>query len=211
MSKYKRRYRTKFGRVDVYPIKRDHYDQMLRLCLELRDQSDPGKQTYWIWYRNFVFLTLGVNVGARAEDLLQLTLRNIRGGYFYTSEFKTGKKQDFMLNRETTEIVEAFAEFMKLDNKDYIFRSRQGKNRPLTRQQAYNMIVKLKRMLGIKYPIGCHSLRKSMARYIYDDTGDVITVMKMLNHSDPNETLQYICMEGDRMVKARQKFYGIRP
>jgi len=90
---------------------------------------------------------------------------------------------------------------------EYLFRSRQGVNMPITRQRAWQVIKELANEVKISYPVGCHSLRKYFARRYYEETGDLIGLSKMLNHSSERVTLIYICWGNDDANEKRKSFY----
>jgi integrase len=54
--------------------------------------------------------------------------------------------------------------------------------------------------------IGCHTLRKTFGYHFYQQTKDVVTLMKIFNHSHPNVTLRYIGIEQESINKAIKKF-----
>lgn len=193
------------GRVDVYPFKLNDFNEMCRLCLIRRDKADPESHDYMRWYRNYIILILGCNTGCRIETLLQLTPKHISGGCVRIQEFKTEKIQRYELNSKVYQIVADYIDWLKVTDREYIFRTYRKSHLPLTRQSAYKIIKKLGKDVGIRYAIGCHSLRKSYGRFAYDETHDIHLVQRMLGHSNPMITQQYICLEDDVVTKARGK------
>ena len=193
------------GRVDVYPFKLKDFNEMCRLCLVKRDKSDPATHNYMRWYRNYVILILGANTGCRIETLLQLTPKHIAGGCVRITEYKTGKTQKYELNDGVNKIVSDYMEWLNITDKEYIFHTFKDTSKPLTREQAYKIIKKLADEVGIRYNVGCHSLRKSYGRFTYDETKDIHLVQRMLGHSSPLITQQYICLEDEIIANARSK------
>ena len=191
------------GRVDVYPFKLKDFNEMCRLCLLYRDRSPRDSHDYMRWYRNYVMLILGVNTGCRIETLLQLTPKHISGGCVRITEFKTEKIQRYELNDKVYEIVEEYMEWLNISDREYIFHTYKDSTKPLTRQMAYKVIQELAKDAGIRYAVGCHSLRKSYGRFTYDETHDIHLVQRMLGHSNPVITQQYICLEDEAVTKAR--------
>lgn len=193
------------GRVDVFPFKKSDFDIMLRICLSIRDHSSKESENYYKWYRNYMILIMGVNTGCRIEVLLQLTPKHIKGGMCRITEFKTGKIMRFELSSEVQKAIDAHINAFEIGENEYLFRSFRHKTRPLTRVRAYKIIVTLASQAGVKYAVGCHSLRKSFGRWIYDETHDIHLVQKMLGHSHPLITQQYICLEENLVNKQRRK------
>lgn len=189
----------------VYPLELKHYKEMLRLCLVYRDKSKKNSHEYYRWYRNYIMILLGTNIGARIETLLQITPKHFNGRYAYIKEFKTNKIQKFKMNKEIYEIVMEFINTYSITEYEYLFKTYRESSKPLTRQQAYHIIKALGNEIGIKYPIGCHSLRKSFGRFHYDKTHNIYIVQRLLGHSSPKITEQYICVKDDSIEQIREK------
>lgn len=101
-------------------------------------------------------------------------------------------------------------EYIKRNNlydDEFLFKSRIGINKPISTTNAWMRIKKYSDELGIKYLVGCHSLRKCFARTFYEETKDLITLQKMLNHASPQITLIYICWDDEDQLNARKNFY----
>lgn len=192
------------GRVDVYPFKLKDFNEMCRLCLVKRDRASPDSHDYMRWYRNYVMLILGCNTGCRIETLLQLTPKHIAGGCVRITEYKTKKTLKYELSSKVYKVVEDYMKFLSLTEKEYIFHTYKNTTKPLTRAQAYNIIKKLGDEVGIKYNIGCHSLRKSYGRFTYDVSHDIHLVQRLLDHSSPIITQHYICLEDKTVSDARK-------
>ena len=178
---------------------------MVRCCLNHRDKHAPESWKYRVWYRNYILLILGVNTGNRIETLIELTPRDIAGGQYTCKEMKTGKVQQFTMNQDIYAIVSEYIERYAIQPNGYIFESRQGlKGYPITRQQAWRVIKQLADEAGIKYPVACHSLRKSYGRWYWDETHDLLTTQKLLMHESAAETMLYIMLEPSDIQEVRE-------
>lgn len=210
MGSYKKRsFKQKgIGRVDVFPFRQNDFNEMIRICL-LKKEKATTEAAKRRWHRNYIMLILGVNTGMRIETLLQIMPYEIAGGYVVFTEFKTGKKIKCELNRKVIEVLEEYINEYELTKLDYLFAKRKGE-KPITRQNAYKIIQQLAKEVGIDYHVGCHSLRKSYGRWMYDQTHDIHLVQRMLNHVDPSITMYYICLEERKVDEARRSSsYGI--
>lgn len=210
MSKSKPRYfRVKFGRKTVKPFKTLDLNNMLVNCKKRMADAETkeDQEQYYLWYRNYMILHLGRNLAFRIEDELQLKTDNFKNGGIYTREFKTGKEQTFELHPSLAKDIEEYINKFELVEGEYLFKSRKGVNKPITRQRAWQIIKKLANEVKINYVVGCHSLRKYFARTYYEQTGDLIGLSEMLNHSSPRVTLIYICWETDDKEEKRKGFY----
>jgi phage integrase len=146
-----------------------------------------------------------VNTGNRIETLIELTPRDIAGGQYTCKEMKTGKVQQFNMNPDVYATVREYIERYAIQPNGYIFESRQGlKGYPITRQQAWRVIKQLADEAGIKYPVACHSLRKSYGRWYWDETHDLLTTQKLLMHESAAETMLYIMLEPSDIQEVRE-------
>lgn len=159
--------------------------------------------------RDYVLYMFGIYSGLRISDILILRVRDVRGkNEVYIREKKTGKEKRFALNKELIEILDQYVQ----DKKDYeyLFKSPRYPNKPITRQQAYNILTDAGRAFGIE-SIGTHTLRKTFGYHMYQQTHDAVTLKEILNHSDISVTLRYIGINQDNKDKAiRGLSYGKR-
>ena len=204
-----RRFRVKFGRKTVQPFKERDINNMIVICKKRRNQAkeDNDEQLKYQWDRNYMIIVLGMNLAFRIEDILQLKVDNFRNGGVYTREFKTNKEQSFELHPSLTKDIEDYINRNGLIEGEYLFKSRQGINKPITRQRAWQVIKGLADEVKVSYTVGCHSLRKYFGRRYYEMTGDIIGLKELFNHSSERVTLLYICWDNDKKVERRKSFY----
>lgn len=202
-------FRNKFGRKTVRPFKKQDLNSMIVICKKNKNaaEEEENKEQVYLWDRNYMILHLGRNLAFRIEDLLQLKTDNFKNGGIYTREFKTGKEQAFELHPSLKKDLEDYINRNKLVEGEYLFKSRKGTNIPITRQRAWQIIKELSDEVKVSYVVGCHSLRKYFAREYYEQTGDLIGLKEMLNHSSETVTLRYICWEEDDKNIKRKNFY----
>ena len=83
---------------------------------------------------------------------------------------------------------------------EYLFKSRQGWNRPLHRAQAHDILKAAYRACGIdEKHISTHSLRKNFVQAVYDASGhDLICTQRIVGHSSPVVTAH--CLESAQDV-----------
>lgn len=204
-----RYFRVKFGRKTVRPFKENDLNNMIVICKKRQTaaENDKNKEQIYLWDRNYMILHLGRNLAFRIEDLLQLKTDNFKNGGIYIREFKTGKEQSFELHPALAKDIEEYINRNNLVEGEYLFKSRKGINKPITRQRAWQIIKELADEVKINYVVGCHSLRKYFARTYYEQTGDLIGLSEMLNHSSERVTLIYICWDGNDKEEKRKSFY----
>lgn len=204
-----RRYRFTFGRKTVKPFKEHDIKNMVLICKKRRNlaEDDNNEEMRFLWDRNYMILHVGMNLAFRIEDIMQLKVDNFKNGGIYTREFKTNKEQSFELHPSLYKDIQNYINRNNLIEGEYLFRSRQGINKPLTRQRAWQIIKDLANEVKVSYPVGCHSLRKYFGRKYYEETGDIIGLKEMFNHSSEQVTLRYICWETNDASEKRKGFY----
>jgi integrase len=158
----------------------------------IRDKKDIEAIKAALHGRDRLLFIMGVSLGLRITDLLSLKIGDVRGKERITvKEEKTSKNRPIKLSQTVK------AEVMKLDGDDseYIFKSRKGNNKPITRVQAYRILNDAAIRAGVKDKIGafgCHSLRKSFGFQLHQKGYDITRIMTILQHSSPEITLAYI-------------------
>ena len=149
--------------------------------------------------RNYVMFMFGIYTGLRISDILKFRVRDVKGkDAVYIREKKTGKEKRFPINAELKPVIKDY--IYGKDDYEYLFKSPRG-NRPITRQQAYNILSEAGRQFDID-KIGTHTLRKTFGYHMYQQTHDAVTIKEILNHSDISITLRYIGINQDNKDKA---------
>ena len=87
---------------------------------------------------------------------------------------------------------------------EYLFKSRKGKNRPITTVQAYKIKRNGKR-IGLE-EIGTHTMKKTFGYWHYQQYKDVAILQEIFNHSSPSVTLRYIGINQDNIDKSYMNF-----
>ena len=150
--------------------------------------------------RDYVMFMFGIYSGLRICDILQFRVRDVRGkDYIVRREKKTRKEKRFPINKNLKKILEEYTR----DKKDYefLFKGPNAPNRPITRQQAYNILSAAGKKFGLE-SIGTHTLRKTFGYHLYKQTNDAALLMDIFNHSDIHITLRYIGVNQDCKDKA---------
>ena len=178
------------------------------IMLQKKRDNESSESQKFIYDRDWLMIKLGLNTAFRISDLLKLSVNdNLRKGIMYIREDKTNKEQYWELNQKLHRDVLEYIQRNNLYDDEFLFKSRVGVNKPISTTNAWMRIKKYSDELGIKYLVGCHSLRKCFARTFYEETKDLITLQKMLNHASPQITLIYICWDDEDQLNARKNFY----
>ncbi len=152
--------------------------------------------------RDYMLFVVGINVGLRAGDLLNLKIRDVFQDNkvvdtVIINEEKTDKKRDFEINKSAKGAILLYVDTLKnIDPDSYLFKSRKGDG-PVTVEAAHKIIKTTLNELNIKGNYGTHTLRKSFAYHIYANNiktnpSIINTLQKILNHSSASVTLRYI-------------------
>ncbi|NLC65599.1 MAG: tyrosine-type recombinase/integrase, partial [Clostridium sp.] len=80
---------------------------------------------------------------------------------------------------------------------DYIFKSRESSNKPITRQQALNILKDAANAVGIEDNVGTHTLRKTWGYHAWKQGFSTALIMETLNHSNLNMTKRYLGIRQD--------------
>ena len=138
-------------------------------------------------YRNALMFVIGINVGLRASDLLELKWSQIFdedgsiANGITVKEDKTEKFRTFYLNESCkTAIIEYYNGLKKKPAKnEYVFSSRKGDGHIEVRPAGL-ILKNAAKAVGIKYNVGTH-------------------LQEMFNHSSPQITLRYCGLAEEEM------------
>lgn len=154
--------------------------------------------------RNYVMWMLGIYSGLRISDILKLRVRDVYGRqYINIREMKTGKQRRFEINPPLARALNTYCEGRRPE--EYLIKSRERDNKPITRSMAYKILQDAAEQFGLE-SIGTHSMRKTFGYHFYIQTKDVVTLMKIFNHSSQLMTLRYIGIEEEQVNEAIKRF-----
>lgn len=162
-------------------------------------------------------LNIGVNITLRISDLLKLKFEDIQlDNTINVTEQKTKKTKTIKLNNTCMKSINTLKEYYnnvgyKNYSSGFLFKSQHHKfkgkiDKPMDRSSAARWLREARLSLGIQYPIGTHSFRKTWGYNVYKGTKDIAIVMKAFNHSSPEITLRYIGIEQENMNALYDKF-----
>jgi integrase len=165
----------------------------------IRNKKDIDKIKNALNGRDRLMFVMGVSLGLRISDLLALKIGDLRNKTHVTvKESKTKKNRPITLSKTV------MAEVAKLTGSDdeYVFQSRKGDNKPISRVQAYRILNDAAERAGVNVTIGTHSLRKSFGWQLYKQGLDITRIMAILGHSTPEMSLKYIGITSEEIDQA---------
>lgn len=154
--------------------------------------------------RDWLLFNIGINTGMRISDVLELKVSDIKtekGNFkehIVIKEKKTGKVKKIKPNNATKKYIDDFLKANKLEYSDYLFQSRKGDNKPISRVQAYRALKEVADELSIP-DFGTHSMRKTWGYWSYKASKyNIALIMDTFNHSSQAITLKYIGINQDQ-------------
>lgn len=212
-----RRIKKTGGQEMTLPVKdKRQLDAIMTYLLYKKEHAKTPIKEYQA-YRNYMLFLIGLNTAFRAEDLLQLRVKDVIKGYVSIKENKTGKMQNFRMNKQLHDEILKYIETYELKHSDYLFMGQKKKDTykgktwnviyPITRQNARLIFQKVAEAVGIDYKFGLHSLRKTFGYMYIKNGGNVITLMKMYNHDEPGTTLLYVMWNKEDAESERESVF----
>ena len=104
----------------------------------------------------------------------------------------------FEVTEQSREAVKAWVAKANLSQKDWLFPSRNGREKHLTTRQYARLVGEW--IAGIGLPVneyGTHSMRRTKASLIYRKTGNLRAVQLLLGHSKMDSTVRYLGIDVD--------------
>lgn len=177
-------------------------------------------------YRDNMLFIVGINFGLRVSDLRMLRFSNLINDNltfkdsFAVFEKKTRNTRKRKKNRYITinhAVIEAVTLYLEHTEgvclSDYMFRSvsnRGGnKNEPLSIKSIDRILKGIANDLDLNIKVSTHTLRKTFCYHqmvmSHNDSRKLLLLQKMLNHSSPAQTLDYIGITTEEIDEAYKK------
>lgn len=205
---YKRRIKITQGQQTTYPLKdKKDMDMIMNYFLVKRDKATTDKKR-WQADRNWMICLLGFNTAFRAEDLLQLKVKDVETGFVSIKENKTGKMQHFRFINDLTKDVKEYIERNNLTRNQYLFCGQKDENLPITRVQAYRLMREVAIATNLKSKFSMHTMRKTFGYLYMKKNGSLLTLQKMYNHESPEVTMIYVCWDSNDAEAERMNIYN---
>jgi integrase len=161
----------------------------------------------YLWDKNRrdgLMYAMGIYIGLRISDILLLRVRDVKKQTIRIREQKTGKEKVIPVNKFLRKLIDEYVADMK--DYEFLFRSpKKNTNKPITRQQAYNILSDAARNFGIEQGIGTHTMRKTFGYHYYQKTHDIASLMEIYNHDREEVTLRYIGITQDTISNIYNK------
>lgn len=153
--------------------------------------------------RDRLLFIMGINSGLRVQDLLELKVGDVDikvGDRITLREKKTGKENVIILNKEINGALIEYLKSIELIKDHYLFKSRKGKNYPLTTYAVTGYVKRWAESINLKGNYGAHTLRKTWTYHQRKTFGVSWEVLaKRLNHSSPSITRRYLGIQEEEV------------
>ena len=165
-------------------------DKVKKISEYLRQESE----------RNYIMFMIGIYSGLRISDILKLKVKDVKGKESINiREQKTGKQKIYTLNPILKKELKKYCEGKEQNS--YLIKSREGKNKPITREMAYKILAEAGELFG-QPDMGTHTLRKTFGYHHYQKFKDAALLQRIFNHSSQTITLIYIGIEQDMINRS---------
>lgn len=174
-------------------------------------------------FRDNMLFIVGINFGLRASDLRVLRFSNlINDNFTFKDSFpvfekKTRNTRKRKKNRYITinmAVIEAVTLYLEntpnVSLSDYMFRSVSNRggnvNEPLSVKSIDRILKGIAKELDLNVKMSTHTLRKTFCYHqmlmSHNDSRKLMLLQKMLNHSSPAQTLDYIGITCEEIEQA---------
>lgn len=156
--------------------------------------------------RNRLLFDIGINNGIRTIDILSLAVSDVvdsKGNPKSETtivESKTGKTRTVRFNADIQAEVRNYLD-KRVFKSDWLFPSTKQRDKHLTTQAVYRMFKRISDGEPSLKGLTAHSMRRTFGYHFYQKTHDIVTLMKIFNHSSQAITLRYIGVEKEDIDK----------
>ena len=165
--------------------------------------------------REKTLLTLGFCTGYRISELLSLKVADVStNGIIHShvtvkaANTKTKTGRSVLLNADAQKALRRLVDVIgtNANGQSPLFVSRKhdanGNLKAISRQQAHELLKALFAKIGEFGNVSTHTLRKTFAARIYEQTGKLEIVQIALGHKSINSTISYLAFGNDDLNRA---------
>ncbi len=136
----------------------------------------------------FIMFRLGVGTGLQVQELLKLSVKDVRGKDSITVYLGTKKvKRSYRFEDDLKAAIDQYVEGKDDDAPLFL----GHRNKAISREQAYRAMKSAGQKLGLG-SVGAQTMRKTFAWRYYKNTGDIAYLTHLLNHASPSVTFRFI-------------------
>jgi integrase len=166
--------------------------------------------------RDYALFTLGLFSGFRVSELLSLRVKDVcQHGQLV--DRVTVQRRHMKRKRESRTVplhpqaraaVQAWLAAMPASMAPsvpdtFLFRSRKGPNRPISRVQALRILKEVFASCELRGKLGTHTMRKTFAHNVHERLGrDLVKTQRALGQKNITTTILYLSFRDDEITQA---------
>lgn len=189
----------------------------MRGCRPLEDMevNDIIKSLSNTNKRDAALFLLGIKSGFRISELLSLKVRDILQAGRIVDRVTVARRnmkkrvegRTVLLHPDAKAALTEWLDELDTDENispdTYVFLSRKGENRPVSRVHAWRVLHQAFVDTDLTGKLGTHSMRKTFANKVYDALGhDLIKTQRALGHRSINSTACYLSFREEDIDRA---------
>lgn len=159
--------------------------------------------------RDKTLFILGLYTGFRIKECLSLKVADVKNNRLEVKRCNMKGKYSSrsiiihpILKIYLNELIASMGNFPEIPDSWYLFRSKKGLNKPLGRMQAWYILNKAVKKLGLEGKISLHSTRKTFADKVYKAFDkDLLKTSKALGHRNISSTISYLSFKTEELDK----------
>jgi integrase len=161
--------------------------------------------------RDLALFNMAIDSKLRSCDLLKLRVRDIAHGSSIAKramvmQQKTQQPVQFEITEQTRVAVANWIAHAKLNNDDYLFKSRFKNSQHLSTRQYARIVGFWVSTIGLDpAAYGTHSMRRTKASLIYRRTKNLRAVQLLLGHTKLESTVRYLGIEVDDALEMAEQ------
>ncbi|MBQ9603846.1 MAG: tyrosine-type recombinase/integrase [Firmicutes bacterium] len=215
-TKKKEAYQPK-TKAEVFPIKGDEWIEKMQDALL---NGAHGGAAEFYNRRNYMMFTVGIDIGVRITDLLNLRVCDfLYENYKPKSqtriiENKTGKSRDLFFNKNLQEAMVEYIKYEGFHYNDLIFPADKQSPRIMTQRRVIYILQQAAERIGYPLHVGCRTIRKTYGYRTYcealkesRESGQraLTTLCSIFGHSSELITLRYIGIDEQEKIDLHEK------
>lgn len=160
-----------------------------------------------VYMRDLAIVATMLYTGVRREELTNIKLSDVDlQNRKILIHGKGNKQRHVFCNDELTAILSEYInghrKLLKFhEQSQYLFLSSQSDR--ISVRSVNDVVDKMMERAGCKEKgMSCHQLRKRMATSVFENTGNIVFVQKILGHSNPTVTQRYVSCDEKEIAQA---------
>jgi integrase/recombinase XerC len=139
--------------------------------------------------RDRLFLALGLQLGLRVTEILQLRFEDFHGEWIRILR-KGAHEQRLPLTTSLQSLIHFWKKEKMAQASDYVFEGRAGG--PMSARNAQKLLQRLGKLAGIRNGIHPHALRHSFATRMASNGASLVALKEFLGHKRMSTTERYL-------------------